>query len=239
MNMFAIEEDKHPSELVLNAASVGRAVDLKNALDKGGDPDYVRLDIAPSLITAMRNFDECLEIVLQNGGHADIPNRSGWTALHEAAIKGDSVLLDIILKYPEQVKLASRDKDGQTAFFATIDANQLENAKLLLDADPTLLNTADNDGITPVLYAIKTKKTEWVDFLLDNGADLTIGEDKVHDALGSWEEGRELVARTRSIVIREKVAPVKQVVEDTVEEPVKSNPFGLGSVKKKTTGLSI
>lgn len=241
MNMFAKNDDL-PSERVINAASFGRLDDLRQALDDGGDPDHTRLNVCPTLITALRGYDDCLALLIERGARVDLPNQVGWTALHEAAKKEDPTLLEIVLTAPDsQLKIFVADEEGRSALFAAIEANRFDNAKLLLKREPELVDAGDHDGITPAMYAAQNKSAEWLEYLLKAGADInrtTSDQRTLADLVGPWDEGRFVLENTRAVVV-EKTEPVKKAEkqEPKVEEPAApSNPFNLGGVKKKTLG---
>lgn len=241
MNMFAKNDDL-PSERVINAASFGRLDDLRQALDDGGDPDHTRLNVCPTLITALRGYDDCLALLIERGARVDLPNQVGWTALHEAAKKEDPTLLEIVLTAPDsQLKIFVADEEGRSALFAAMEANRFDNAKLLLKREPELVDAGDHDGITPAMYAAQNKSAEWLEYLLKAGADInrtTSDQRTLADLVGPWDEGRFVLENTRAVVV-EKTEPVKKAEkeEPKVEEPAApSNPFNLGGVKKKTLG---
>lgn len=241
MNMFAKNDDL-PSERVINAASFGRLDDLRQALDDGGDPDHTRLNVCPTLITALRGYDDCLALLIERGARVDLPNQVGWTALHEAAKKEDPTLLEIVLTAPDsQLKIFVADEEGRSALFAAIEANRFDNAKLLLKREPELVDAGDHDGITPAMYAAQNKSAEWLEYLLKSGADInrtTSDQRTLADLVAPWDEGRFVLENTRAVVV-EKTEPVKKAEkqEPKVEEPAApSNPFNLGGVKKKTLG---
>ena len=244
MNMFAMSDDNYPSERVINAASVGRLEDLRRALDDGGDPDYVRLNVAPTLITTFRNYEECLALLIERGARPDVPNQEGWTALHEASKKEETTLLEIVLRAPDtQVRMFAQDKHGHSALFAAMEENRFENAKLLLQREPTLVDTCDKQGITPVMFAAQNKNAEWLEFLLKAGADInstTEDQKTLADFVGPWDEGRVIMQNTRAVKVDKTESAPKKVRSQTedsapvVEPPVKENAFQLGGVRKKT-----
>ena len=241
MNIFAMNDDLMPSERVLNAASFGQLDNLLSALDDGGDANYVRLGIAPTLITAMRSYTDCLQLLMERGARGDVPNRMGWTALHEVCQKEEIEPLQIILSYPEQTTLTVRDKEGHTALRAAMAADRVAQADLLVKADDTLLSMADLDGVTPVMWAVLEKKTEWLEWCLRNGADIKRENEKGQSALSlaaQWDEGAAIIESQSSFVVEKVEAPVKLADAPTAVEPQEeaapANPFGLGGLKKKT-----
>lgn len=244
MNMFAKNDDL-PSERVINSASFGRFDDLRQALEDNGDPDYTRLNVSPTLITTLRGYEDCLALLIEKGARADLGNQVGWTALHEASKKEDTTLLEIILRAPDsQLRMFTADDEGRTALFAAMGENRFDNATLLLKREPELIDAGDHEGITPAMFAAQNKNAEWLEYLLKAGADIertTTDQRTLADLVGPWDEGRFVLENTRAVVV-EKTEPVvkkleKEKEEEKIEEPVvKSNPFNLGGVKKKTMG---
>lgn len=237
MNMFALNDDALNDERVITNASIGLAKPLRSALEEGGDPNYVRLDIAPSLITTMRDYVECLTLLLENNARGDIPNRMGWTAIHEAAQKENNECLNLLLSYPEQTRFNVRDDRGWTALFVAMKNDRFENANALLKAMPDLLEMENGDGITPLMWSVQEKKEDWLEWCLRRGANVERSNEKGQTAgsLASvWDRGQEMISDLSSVTVSFEAAPVKaKEVEEVEEEKAPANPFGLGGVKKK------
>ena len=238
-NMFEMNDDLMPSERVLNAASFGQHEALLSALKEKGDPNYVRLDIAPSLICCMRAYDDCLRILMEHGARGDIANRVGWTAFHEASQKEDFSCLEILLSHPEQTVFTVRDSLGETALHAAIVANRFENANALIKASPELLFMRNENGVSPVMWAVTNRKIDWLEWCLLHGADVNQSNERDESAASAshdWPEGKLMIENMKNMVV---IAPVKRaiVVNDISEKEdvkeVTTNPFGLGVVKKK------
>lgn len=245
MSLFTAGATESPSELLLNAASFNRKEAMIAAIRDGGDVNFVRMDIAPTLICAMREYEECLEALMVSGARADIPNRLGWTALHEAAIKESPACLDFILSYPEQTNMKAKDKEGTSVLVACMRAGRMQNAKKILSAFPETGSVKDNVGNSALSQAVLDKKLDWVEFFLKQGLspyDSNEKRDNASTLVIGWEDGeRALKDAGFKLGQKEEVkeplnkesqnAPAVDA-EPAVEEP--SNPFGLGRVKKKT-----
>lgn len=57
-------------------------------------------------------------------------------------------------------------------FFRAVQINEGSVVMQLLGADPTLVNTENDEGLTPLGYASHFGHIEMVKLLLDNGADV-------------------------------------------------------------------
>ena len=242
MGIFSMdnEDGLMPSERVLNAASFGQAEDLRAALAAGGDPNYIRLDIAPTLTTVMRGYIPCLELLVGAGGRSDLPNRYGWTAVHEAAQQEDGQALAIIMGAPDHVSLRVKDNNGETALRAAMDKDQFANATALWGAEPDLLNMSDDTGRTPTMWAIENKRADWLEWCLRRGADLTRTNDQNQTTLeqaAAWDEGKALIETVAATEVPDVVPQAPRAVEQEAAEPtapaVPANPFGLGIAKKR------
>ena len=246
-NLFAhYDPTVRASEALLDAAAIGRVQALRQAIADGGNPNHMRMDISPCLAAVSSDHLECTRLVIEAGGGADQPNRMGWTALHEAAIKEDTQFLDVILASEYEQSLTSRDRQGWTALRAAVDSSRPEAVAKLLAEEPGLLNMVDRDGISPVMAAAKDRNTFMVEVLLSAGADLDVVDidgRSISDYMDGWSEGEALLATHGS------VAPTTRISSQTsqtstavnVEEPSsepesEANPFGLGGMKKMRKG---
>ena len=235
-----------PSDRLMSAVSFGQADNLLAALADGADPNYIRLDIAPTLVAVQRGFADCLAILVEHGGRADLPNRSGWTALHEAATLEDPAFLDSILSRPELVRITVRERDGQTAARAAIDAGRVDNLKALLKVESTLAEIEDADGLSPLMAAAARRDEASVRALLAAGADprWTNMDGKSFAGLCTgWVVGERLVGELALDQPAPRVAANATATEDTAktkesaeETAAPSNPFGLGGARRRKMG---
>lgn len=238
-NIFAMNDDALPSHRVINSASFGQLEPLLEALKDGGDPNYVRVDIAPSLITCMRGYIDCFKALMENGARADIGNKKGWTALHEAAQKDDTEFLEVIYDHPIQTRVRAKDHNGLTSLRAAMLMDRFENADFILSKSPNLLESDDNDGVRPILWAAMNRKEEWLEWCLKNGADpnyVNESGQSVAIECASWERGADILsdhAFTAAMLKEEVKSTTSKVEEEKPQEEEKANPFGFGTIKKK------
>lgn len=247
-NPFAHHDPKvQASENLIDSAALGRVGPLREALANGGDPNFMRLDISPALAAVSNEHEECLRILVDAGGGGDLPNRMGWTALHEAAIKDDVQFLEILLGSEFEQNLAPRDRDGLTPLHAAIEHGRIESASQLLAAAPELLDIADRNSVSPVMAAARKRNVFLVQLLLEAGADLAVSDlegKTIVDYVEGWDEGEQLLEgrnvsvapaprRTTVAVPSEEPAPEPQAAEEATDKQEKpANPFGLGGMKK-------
>lgn len=90
-------------------------------------------------------------------------NDAGHTALHMAARTGDAMAVRKLLRVGAQPD--QKDKEGQSALFAAIDAQSMETVELLTTAGADF-SMRDKDGRAPLEWAIEKKCTlEFIMFL--------------------------------------------------------------------------
>lgn len=247
-NPFAHHDPQvQASEALIDSAALGRVGPLREALANGADPNFMRLDISPSLAAVTNEHVECLQILVDAGGGGDLPNRMGWTALHEAAIKEDVRLLEILLGSEFEQNLTPRDRDGLTPLHAAVEHGRLEAVSQLLAASPELLDIADRNSVSPVMAAARKRNVFLTQLLLAAGADLSVSDldgKTIVDYVEGWSEGEELLEgrsvsptsaprRTTVAVPTDEADPSAQApVEDTTKQDPAANPFGLGGMKK-------
>lgn len=233
------------SEALLDAAAIGRVEKLREAIKEGGDPDYMRMDISPCLVATSNDHLECVKLIIEAGGGADLPNRFGWTAIHEAAIKEDTAFLEVILASEFEQNLIMRDKQGHTALRAAIDSGRHKAVSMLLEAEPRLLDIVDLDNVSPVMAAAKARNASLMEMLLSYGPDLTVVDSQgmnIANYVEGWPEGQRLLSGhdLSAAPVRQPTKVIKE--EQTAPQPApekpqaQANPFGLGGMSKMRKG---
>ena len=137
-----------------------------------------------------------MKLLIANGVdvNASISEWGVYTLLHEAALKNEYRAAQLLLENGAKI-LAS--KFGNTPLHYAATNNAAEFAKLLL-AYGAEVNEANNDGWTPLRYAVNygagrygavrySEPTELVQLLIDNGADVNASETPLlYEAV--WEQ---------------------------------------------------
>lgn len=106
----------------------------------------------------------------------------GDTALHLAACsKTTSVdTVKLLVEHGADINLCSAHT-GQSALLLSLQRRRFDIAQYLISKGCDV-NIGLRDGITPIFYAVKCKRTDWVKALVDAGADQTRHGD-VHGSL--------------------------------------------------------
>lgn len=94
---------------------------------------------------ASLGLSSLLPIVL--GAGVNSRTRGGQSAIHYAASKGHTALVERLLQVPE-IDVKSADKLGQTALHRAAVLGRTEIATLLLSREPSIINYRDFEGNT-------------------------------------------------------------------------------------------
>jgi serine/threonine-protein phosphatase 6 regulatory ankyrin repeat subunit B len=139
--------------------------------------------------------DKVVKILLENGADVDIKNFKGQTPLHIAAQRGNVNIVKILLSYgadPEAKdnyskrpidysldnnrkslvillteELPEDEKIKESLFIAVKNCDLKKTKELLRKID---INIRDNNFRTPLFYAVKRCKPEFVKYLISRGA---------------------------------------------------------------------
>ena len=100
----------------------------------------------PLLMAAQMGETEAVRVLLSHGAQVGAESRSGSTALHEAAGGGHEAATTLLINH--QAPLDHQAVEGDTPLHGAVICNQLQTAKLLIDAGASL-TVVDRHGMTP------------------------------------------------------------------------------------------
>ncbi|HHF0525173.1 TPA: ankyrin repeat domain-containing protein [Legionella anisa] len=98
-----------------------------------------------------RNVD-LINKLLEKGANLDIPNKQGLTPLMHASRNGFGEIVQILLTKGANSSLI--DKKGNSALHYACMEGHTEIAQQLISSNPELINIANNEKITPLMYAV-------------------------------------------------------------------------------------
>lgn len=104
----------------------------------------------------------------ENGG----PRATGNTALMKAAARNHAEVIRVLLT-SRKIDMNLRDNAGKTALWSAVERENLETAKLLLDAG-VKVNLPDNLGQSVLFLTIQNERTEMLDYLVSRGANINL-----------------------------------------------------------------
>ena len=84
--------------------------------------------------------------------------------------------------------MTARDKSGKTALHYCVENNTVDIAKLILEAQPSLLNVVDKEDYSALQLAVIAGNTPLINFFISEGADLASSDKEGHTVV-HWATG--------------------------------------------------
>lgn len=137
-------------------------------------------------LSAWQNDEKLFKLGIQYGGIISNTNKNGETALHWASYSKNPNIINMALLDKNSLKIINKqNKNGRTALhFNALQWGNLEVAKALVlqKAD---INIPDNNGQTPLHYALSGRKWNLAKLYIDSGADITL-KDKNGEGINEY-----------------------------------------------------
>lgn len=134
-------------------------------------------------MSATNGHDKVVEVLLRHEARLDAKEeKSGFTALHLAAIRGRKETLRVLIgaMVKQDMLLDEPAHGGETALECASRGSNVECVKILATAGANVDAIVDSLGRTPLMNAAITDKDQVAQALLDAGADV----DRVHSSTG-------------------------------------------------------
>lgn len=129
------------------------------------------------------NLDlEIINLLLNYGANVNIQNKVGYTALMDAVEANNLDLIRLLLAHRANPDLKEYEV-GETALLIAVEDESLEAVKILILKGKANINLQDEIGNTALMNAINNNDNNMVEFLLENGADISIRNQNDEDAL--------------------------------------------------------
>jgi ankyrin repeat protein len=148
-------------------------------LNAGANPDiHVKpADETPLIVAARRGFPSTVDALLAARASVDLKDWAGRTALIVAAREGHAAAVRSLLRHRAATDVTARD--GTTALHQAVGsgfhpeqaARRADCVKALLAAGARV-DVRDDDGWTPLMWAVNVADPDVVRMLLDAGADV-------------------------------------------------------------------
>ena len=202
------------SLLLLEAARNRDEEAVRRLVDDGANLTAKSFDGETTLHLAVNNNDKSMvRFLLEKGADPEAIAANGNKPLYNAAESGYLVIVDLLLSFKASVE-AFNVEEQRTSFYQAVENGHFEVAKLLLR------NGADIDarsptGLTPLFCAINRGDVDFVEYLLEHGANKKI---KLDDGQTAEDFAKDNAAIT--ILLRSD-----QVLQGpSITEPAATNP---------------
>lgn len=171
--MEAPSADGLETRIALSLGANGDLEELKSVIAE--DPEDVKVNGSAYILLANGRRD-AIELLIANGASVSYPSGvAGTTALHKAAMAGDTELMEFLLSQPTADINAPADlfaDDGATPLHLAAAAGKTEMVGFLLNHDADSKIEAKRNGVTPLHAAAENSGLEMVQLLVERGADV-------------------------------------------------------------------
>jgi ankyrin repeat protein len=151
---------------------------IANGADVNGKDSFNRTPLQNSL---SKNGNETAIILLRNGADPNLGDKE-FTSMERAISKKDLVLIKELIKY--KVNINERLEGGYTFLLHAAEGNNLEMAKILLEAGADAKARKTFNGYTPLMIAASENYIDMVKLLAESNPETIKLEDK--DGQTAW-----------------------------------------------------
>jgi len=192
---------KRPVDRLIQAVTSNNIPEIESALSDGASPNDSIMDAPPILLAIRREFLDVARTLINHGANVSLPNRQGWTALHEAATQCNVDAISILAEaeFPRWNKL---DNTGWSPLRAAVESyenpSQLRAIRALINQN-ALPNMTDEDGITPLMRAVELRSSDVVELLMACGANATLKDQNnqsAQDRSKDWSDAPDALFQT-------------------------------------------
>ncbi|XP_015769656.1 PREDICTED: ankyrin repeat and SOCS box protein 3-like [Acropora digitifera] len=122
-------------------------------------------------IAAREGDEETLRALLADGAPCDVTDNRGWFPVHEAADKGHSICLQVLLDHKSDDLLNSRTYCGETPIFLATLKGHIDCVKLLM-AFGAQVNVMNDEEVDLLVAAVKGGNKECFEIFLSQNFDV-------------------------------------------------------------------
>ena len=162
------------------AARLGHVECVEKLVECEVDVDHTDHDGCSALQIAAAMVGESCKILLEAGARPDISDNTGFTLLHDAAVRGKAHVIGLVTQY--STRLNSVNSDGHTALHLAVFGDRAECIRLLLLAGADS-NVQDNNGRTVLHYAAAAGKEDVVQLICDGDTSVNLVDEDEDTAL--------------------------------------------------------
>lgn len=140
------------------------------------------LYLCRNLLTS--EMDEIETQIIENIAYINSCDMYGQTALYKAVTRSNTDIIKILVKHGASLKIKTYFMDTNLLIH-TIRHDDFKSFKTLLTGinSSSDINMQNNTGDTALMYSLISEKFKYTEFLLENGADITIHNNKEESPL--------------------------------------------------------
>jgi len=153
-----------PSVDIWTATAQGNIEAVKQHLAAGADVNAMAIGWTPLHFAAANDHKELAELLIAKGADVSAKGDGERTPLHEAATFGHKEIVELLIAKGADVKTAGE----RTPLHMAAIKGHKEIIELLIAAGADV-NVKMENGMTPLDYAIRRKRTETADLLRKHG----------------------------------------------------------------------
>jgi ankyrin repeat protein len=247
MSIFGASDFNSPADdFVEYERSVvrGHAAKVRDFLAKGFKADAQRFG-SPFLLSAVvEGQTEVVQILLEHGADPNSGNLQGWNSMHQAFRMKNHEMIEMMLSH--DVNFSIKDQRSHTPLRVAVDAGDVTALALLEGKGIELcVESADDDGMTPLQVAVQHRNIDIVKWLIANGSDVHYREPAGRNAADfaqDWVEGRraleaaELTSVDARQSMREALARAPSAEPSQTEEEGLPAAPAVSVIRKRSIG---
>src|SRR5690606_13478110 len=123
-----------------------------------------------------------LQQMIEAGGDVNLPDRQGFTPLHDAICSHDVKTVKLLIDNGADISKPTARMRVTPLILAIQQKGDAEIVRLLLEHDASA-KTADDDGVTPLMVAARNGDLALMQVLLETGADAAATDKRKQNVL--------------------------------------------------------
>ena len=143
----------------------------RQALDGGADMNTQAAVHNPLDLSDMFSYPEILKELLRRGAETD-EELNEWTTVTYALRNGDAEMDELLRARGIKMDFAGLSASKPKDIWQAIEWGRLADIQRMIESDPSLLGTTDEQGATPLHQAVLSREYDIVRWLIETGAEV-------------------------------------------------------------------